>query len=257
MGALLTVVFSASGPIVVLCIIALWIARRPASTPLRYFAVIAASCYLLASIPIVPYSVGWLLTTGYGELHAEDVPAGRTAVVLLGGGDRFVEGWTEQLTVTTATEGERVLEAARVFRLIGPAWIISSGGKQSPEDPGEPSAITMRDELMRLGVPADRIVLEPTSRDTHEEAVLIAPMLKSLRAERLVIVTSATHMRRSIGAFKAMGMTAIPAIAPGDGLPMRWFESVLPSTDGLAGTATVVHELFGIPYYWLRGWWRS
>ena len=139
MGSLLGFFFSASAPILALCIIALWVSRRPASAAARRFAVVVAVCYLLASVTIVPYGLGRLLGIGYHQLRAEEVPAGTTAVVLLGGGDQFVQGWTDSLTVTTPAEAERVLEAARVFRLISPAWIISAGGQPEPLDRGIPS----------------------------------------------------------------------------------------------------------------------
>lgn len=256
MGSLLGFFFSASAPILALCIIALWVSRRPASAAARRFAVVVAVCYLLASVTIVPYGLGRLLGIGYHQLRAEEVPAGTTAVVLLGGGDQFVQGWTDSLTVTTPAEAERVLEAARVFRLISPAWIISAGGQPEPLDRGIPSGETMRDELVRLGVPAQRIVLESRSRSTRENALRVGPLLQSLAVQHVVLVTSDTHMRRALGAFRAVGITAIPAAAPRGGPPSRWHEW-LPNANGLEWTRTIAREAGGIPYYWLRGWWRS
>src|SRR5471032_2872592 len=255
MGAAVGFIFSALGPTAALCIVAVWLRRRYApGAAMRRFAIATAVFYLVASLAIVPYAVSRLLGAGYHQLRVENVPAGATAVVVFGGGDQFIQGWTERLTVTTPVEAERVLEAARVFRLIAPAWIISSGGK-NPTDAGEATSRTMRDELVRLGVPPDRIVLEERSRDTHDEAVLIAPMLKSLAIERVVLVTSKTHMRRSLGALRAVGVDAIPAVARGWDPPSRWFDW-LPTGEGLNRSGTVAHELGGIVYYWLRGWWR-
>ena len=256
MGRLIGFVFSAPGPIIALCIIAIGLSRRPASVMLRRLAIAIAVCYVLASLTVVPYALTRLLTIGYHQLRAEDVPRCATAIALLGGGDQFVQGWTEGLTVTTPNEAERVLEAARVFRLISPDWIVSSGGETKPQDRGEPSATTMRDELMRLGVPRNRILIESMSKSTHDEAVLIVPMLKSLGIQHVVLVTSATHMRRSSGAFRAVGVNAIPAIAPGGGPPSLWTDW-LPTTASLEWTGAIAHEVAGIPYYWLRGWWRS
>lgn len=252
MSALLYFLFSASGPIVALIITAIWLWRRPSSTMARRFAIAVAVGYALASIHLVPFGVSRLLTLGYHQFRADDVGHGPTAVVLLGGGGEFIEGWTDHITVTTPIEGARVLEAWRVFRLISPAWIISSGGRPDPPDEAEASSITMRDELVRLGVPQGRILLESTSRSTHDEAGLIAPMLKSLGIQQVVLVTSDTHMRRSLGAFRAVGVNAVPAIAPDPRLPMQWFWWVLPSHKGLELSSEVSHELLGIPYYWLR-----
>jgi len=256
MSALLHYLFSASGPIVALIITAIWLWRRPSSVAARRFVIAVAVGYAVASIHFVPFGVSRLLRLGYHQFTANDIGRGTTAVVLLGGGNEFVEGWTDQITVTTPIEAARVLEASRVFQLISPAWIISSGGKSGPLDPGEASSLTMRDALVRLGVPPGRILLESTSRNTHDEAVFIAPMLESLRIQQVVLVTSDTHMRRSLGTFRAVGVNAVPAIAPDPRLPVQWFWWVLPSHSGLELSSEVSHELLGIPYYWLRGRWR-
>lgn len=256
MGALLGFILSTSGPIFALCVLALWLWRRPGSRAVRRLAIALALFYFFASLAIIPYSLSRLLTLGYHQLRAEDVPRGKTAVVLLGGGDQFIQGWTESLTVTTPVEAERVLEAARVFRLIAPEWIISTGGQSDPDDRGEPSALTMRDELVRLGVPVDVIVIESSSRSTRENAANVVPLLTARGIERVVLVTSDTHMRRSLGAFRAMGIDAIPAAARGVDAPSEWWEW-LPNDRGLEASHAVAHEVVGIPYYWLRGWWRS
>jgi uncharacterized SAM-binding protein YcdF (DUF218 family) len=140
--------------------------------------------------------------------------------------------------------------------LISPAWIISSGGLPDPGDRAEASSFTMRDELVQLGVPQERIVLESASRNTYDEAVFIAPMLRSLGIQQLVLVTSDSHMRRSLGTFRAVGWNAVPAIAPDLSLPTRWFWWILPTHGGLELSGEISHELLGIPYYWLRGQWR-
>jgi len=63
-------------------------------------------------------------------------------------------------------------------------------------------------------------------------------------------------MRRALGAFRAVGVDATPAIAPDP-----WWHAprplwIMPTAHGLSFSGDIVHELFGIPYYWARGWWR-
>ena len=256
MGRVIGFVFSAGGSILALLLVAIWLALRPASKAPRRIAIAAALFYVLGSTTLAPFLVSRLLTAGYHQLQPSDVPPGRVAVVLLGGGDEFVQGWTSSITVTTATEAERVLEAARVFTLIAPATIISAGGQPDPTAISLPSAMTMRDELVRLGIPANRIVLEAASRSTRENALLVAPLLRSLGADRIVLVTSAVHMRRAMGAFRAVGLDAIPAIAPPIGAPSDW-DDWRPSAGTLAESNAIAREVVGIPYYWLRGWWKG
>jgi uncharacterized SAM-binding protein YcdF (DUF218 family) len=257
MSALLNELFSVSGIVLCLLAAALWLWKRPSSSGARRFLLVTALGAAAASIFVVPYGVSRLLTYGYHQFSASDVGHGTTVVVVLGSGDKFVAGWSDHVTVTMPVEMERILEAHRVFQLISPAWIISSGGHADPSDRADTSSIVIRAELVRLGVPPERILLESTSRDTYDEATLIAPMLRTLVAEHLVLVTSDTHMPRSLGAFRAVGWDAVPAIAPDHARPPRWLWWVLPSSLGLELSAKVMHELAGIPYYWLRGRWRS
>ena len=114
----------------------------------------------------------------------------------------------------------------------------------------------MRDALVRLGVPETRIVVETKSRNTHDEAVVVAPLLESMGIRQTVLVTSEIHMRRSLGTFKAAGIDAVPAIArPPDQQPVV-------GRLGCCQAASVCTRGPGRPrgpglvYYAARGWFR-
>ena len=114
----------------------------------------------------------------------------------------------------------------------------------------------MRDELVRLGVPAARIIVETRSSNTREEALVVTPMLRSRGIEHMVLVTSDSHMRRALGVFRAEGWRAVPAIAPDPGFNASWEDWLVPSGNGLELSRQISRELLGLPYFWLRGWWR-
>jgi uncharacterized SAM-binding protein YcdF (DUF218 family) len=234
----------------------LWVWLSPRSSAARRTTLTAAALYCAASIYIVPAAIASVTLAAHADLFKPLSDDRRpTAVVLLGGGNEHVQGaGAAAVSVMSLVEAARVLEAARVFDVAHADWMISSGGAL----PGEtPSSIVMRDALIQLGVPAKQIVLESSSHDTHDEAVLIAPMLKSLRVQRTILVTSAIHIPRSLGTFRAVGVDAIPAPVrePGAALPRirRWS----PSTVGLLFSSQLVHEFLGIAYYRARGWWIS
>jgi uncharacterized SAM-binding protein YcdF (DUF218 family) len=239
----------------VVAAVAIWL--RPQSAALRRAVLVAAIVYGLCSVYLVPAAASQLLVRGYHKFEARDVSSGTPAIVVLGAGDETIFGWEdERLFLPYSSAAARVLEARRIFRLINAPWIISSGGKSDPGNPSEPASTNMRTLLVQIGVPADRIVLESESRNTHDEAVAIAAMLPSLHADRVVIVTSAVHMRRSLATFRAAGIAAIPAIVQHQHYGMRWSEWLIPSYSGLSFSSDLLHELVGIPYYWIRGWYR-
>jgi uncharacterized SAM-binding protein YcdF (DUF218 family) len=255
MNEIVSFLSSTGGAVSVFLVAVLWITVQPRSRRARVFLLGCSIVYAACSVYAVPIAASRVLTRGYRELASTDVGPGSTVVVLLGAGNTIAFGWNgRSLSLPNNVGAARVLEAARVFHLVRGDWIISSAGP--PAGPLEPPSLVMRRALVQLGVPEARILLESSSTTTRDEAVLVAPMLRALHPANVVLVTSDVHMLRSIGAFRAAGVTAIPAVAPD---PDRWRSRkdwLLPSERGLRAWQGLVHELIGIPYYWMRGWWR-
>jgi uncharacterized SAM-binding protein YcdF (DUF218 family) len=255
MDSLVSFVISAPGLITAVVVAAVWLSVRPRSRAAHRFLVLVALAYLLASIYALPHVVGrLLLARGFHPFSQTDLPPGRTAIVILGGGGDTVRAGSLRLGIMYDDTGARLLEGFRVYALSGADWIISSGGVTETTKPHEPTATMMRDALVKLGVPASKILLESVSQDTHDEAVLVGQMLRTLGADHVVLVTSDIHMRRSLGAFRSLGLQPIPAIAPDGCFPETLRQWVTPTNHGLEYTRAVVHELLGIAYYAARGW---
>ena len=245
--------FSPGAAAAVFLACALWIWRAPRSRAAQRTALAAAVFYAAASIYAIPAAIGVPLTRGQ-QLFTGPLSGRGTAIVVLGGGGERVGGADRALSLMSRAEASRVLEAARVYALVSPDWVITSGGPDPAEPLQQPSSIVMRDALVGLGVAASRIRLESTSRTTHDEAVLIAPMLRSLGAERAIVVTSAIHMPRAFGAFRAAGIDAVAAPAPDPDASAPRRQRWLPAERGLRYSAELAHEYIGLPYYWARGW---
>eukprot|EP00928_Gymnodinium_smaydae_P054213 TRINITY_DN38029_c0_g1_i1.p1 TRINITY_DN38029_c0_g1~~TRINITY_DN38029_c0_g1_i1.p1 ORF type:complete len:261 (+),score=31.11 TRINITY_DN38029_c0_g1_i1:71-853(+) len=73
--------------------------------------------------------------------------------------------------------------------------LIVSGG--DPAAVGITEAEVMRDLLLQSGVPQDSIFLEPGASNTVQNVIYACPILHTLKAQRLVLVTSDFHMPRS------------------------------------------------------------
>jgi uncharacterized SAM-binding protein YcdF (DUF218 family) len=236
--------------------IAFWIRARPQSSHARRVLLTVALVYTLLAVYGLTSAAGRLLFLGYEPLVAADLRAAPTAIVLLGSGSFTTRDWNGmEYSIVDHVAASRLMEAARVFRMLSDAWIISSGGKVRPDTPHAATAITMRQGLLEVGIPTSRILVEAKSRNTHEEAVIVAQMLRDLKVDQVVLVTSDVHMRRSIGTFRAEGVLAIPAIARDPYQPRSWDEWIVPGDAGLWKGGLVVHELIGIAYYTVRGWY--
>ncbi|NQZ27026.1 MAG: YdcF family protein [Colwellia sp.] len=100
---------------------------------------------------------------------------------------------------------QRMVEALRIYQLHPEARIITSGyGGHNPVSNAE----TVKQSLVLLGVPAQKIITENFPKDTEEEAELIAPRVQGTK---VVLITNADHMPRSINYFQAQGIYPIAA----------------------------------------------
>jgi len=213
------------------------------------FLAFAVLGYAAASIYPIPRTVERWMASPFHQLTRADVAPGRTVVVLLGSGSSRRQDWSDvTFSFLDPTGFERTLEAARLYRLLTPDYVISSGGVVEDDSVGA----AMKNTLIQLGVPADRILVEGQSLNTRDEAVMVAAMLPPLNVEHVVLVTSAIHMRRSVGLFRAVGIDVIPAIARQYEYP-DFSVHLLPSETGLRTSSLVVHEILGAAYYRLRG----
>jgi uncharacterized SAM-binding protein YcdF (DUF218 family) len=223
----------------------------------RRFLLLTAVSFWIAGAYAVPDAIRTWLASPFHRLTRADVPPGRTAVVLLGSGSYQVRDWSEnRIAIVDPIAASRLLEAARVFKLLDADYIISSGGLITVNERNRASGLTMAEELERLGVPKNRIVVEAKSKTTRDEAVIIRDMLAARPVDHVVLVTSQFHMRRSVGTFRAAGIEVIPAIAREPASLDTWWEKLIPTDKGLEESSMAAHELGGILVYRLRGWLR-
>jgi uncharacterized SAM-binding protein YcdF (DUF218 family) len=149
----------------------------------------------------------------------------------------------------------RVLEAARLYRLLDRPTVIASGGEETVGR-GAPESRAMAHELQGLGVPENRILQDPGSQDTHEQALEMVGFLSDRGLERFVLVTSAEHMTRALGAFREVGLDPVPSSPSADpeddsaSMGARWW----PQESSLEVSRTALREYLALLYYWARGW---
>lgn len=186
--------------------------------------------------------------------HGIQLPSGRVdGIILLGGAEdgRISEG-RRSLTLNAAAE--RVTETLRLGLAMPQTRIIVSGGSGAVLQAHRPGGPFVVQYLTSAGIAAARIVLENESRTTHENALFARRLLAPKPGERFVLVTSAAHMPRSVGAFRKQGFDVIawPAdfrtAGPQDG--RRFFDSV---ARGLRRVDDAVQEWVGLVVYRLLG----
>jgi len=105
---------------------------------------------------------------------------------------------------------------------------------------------------------------DPSSLNTYQNAVNVRQIMKERDIQRVLLVTSAMHMPRSLRIFQRQGIEAIPAptdflvtkqeIEEPNNSPQATLLSLLPDADRLQNTTRVLKEYIGTVVYRLRGW---
>jgi uncharacterized SAM-binding protein YcdF (DUF218 family) len=105
-----------------------------------------------------------------------------------------------------------------------------------------------------LGIDKSRLIMERDSRNTLENAVFSKALVVPKEGERWLLVTSASHMPRSVGLFRKAGFAVEP-------YPVDWrvggrsdiFNFTNIAIDGLGRTDMAVREWMGLIAYRVTG----
>ncbi|HXW25564.1 MAG TPA: YdcF family protein, partial [Xanthobacteraceae bacterium] len=169
-------------------------------------------------------------------------------------------GAFETLVSTTRSDiplneaAERMTASAMLARRYPEARIIFTGGVGSLLYGGPTEGDLARRFYASLGIPASRITIEEESRDTAENAAFTWPLADPKPGERWLLVTSAYHMPRAVGAFRRVGFAveAYPVDYRTRGLDdlARPFASL---GEGLRRTDVAVREWIGLAVYRMAG----
>jgi uncharacterized SAM-binding protein YcdF (DUF218 family) len=107
--------------------------------------------------------------------------------------------------------GNRFLNTYELYRTGKIRKILLTGGSGDLQQDVPSEGEEMKKFLLRLGVPAEDIIVEGKSRNTWENAIFTKSILEEQYPNaNYLLITSAWHMRRSIGCFKKAGVRFTP-----------------------------------------------
>jgi uncharacterized SAM-binding protein YcdF (DUF218 family) len=213
----------------------------------------AISLLLLAAIGLTP--IGNILILPLEQRFPAYDQSGRApdGIVVLGGAfDATVSYGRGEIALTDA--GDRMTAVAELARRYPQARIVFSGGSGRLLLDSEKESALARRLFASFGIAPERLAFEEDSRDTLENAEFSKRIAQPKPGERWLLVTSAYHMPRAVGAFRRAGF-AVEAY-PADWRPRgpddvaRPFGSL---ADGLKRTDTAVREWFGLLTYRITG----
>ena len=173
-------------------------------------------------------------------------------VIILGGA---VEQLLTESRGIPALNGaaERMTEAVALSRRYPAARILFTGGSGNPRPGATTEADVARQLFASLGLEGERVLLESQSRNTWENATMTRALVPPRPGETWLLVTSASHMPRSMGCFRRAGWDVVAwpvnysTLRGGTG----WFDP--PWSFRLGQAEWAIREYVGLVAYHLLG----
>ncbi|MFZ4802052.1 MAG: YdcF family protein [Chlorobium sp.] len=192
---------------------------------------------------------------------------------------RFVEGGTSRVPISSVGRADAVVVLSGMIRQVDGAPLGEWDGAvdrfeagislykdgKAPllvftrgQMPWQPYAIPEGELLARralqLGVPQRAIRLTAKVGNTADEAVAARKLLSVTKEKKVILVTSAFHMRRAQYLFEHEGFDVVPfrvdyQVETVSDLTILRF---LPSAAALERSEKALHEMIGWIYYWAR-----
>jgi uncharacterized SAM-binding protein YcdF (DUF218 family) len=240
-----------------------WIFWRRFKLLARISLAFAVITLLLLSLPVVSQALFIWLEAPFVKQATIEQQASGNVVVVLGGG---------RLRSAPEFDGRDQVSSHALWRLRYGAYLarkhvekgvdqlpmIVSGGTVMPYETVSEAA--MAAELLEKEFFIKRVIQEPNSRDTWQNAIKTAALLKQQNLPTVLLVTHAYHMRRAQYSFKNAGVDAIPMatgfvasrLLSGEEPWYGWWDSWLPSAYYLNQSRVALHEYLGLLFYLLR-----
>jgi uncharacterized SAM-binding protein YcdF (DUF218 family) len=205
---------------------------------------------LCLAVTLLPVGA-WMLRPLEDRFPATPLPERLDGIIVLGGAINPVLSAARHQPVLTDS-AERLFAFVALARQHPEAKLVFTGGSASVVDTIDREADVARAVFDGLGLAPGRVVFERDSRNTYENAVMSKQLVQPQPGERWALITSAYHMPRAVGCFRAQGW---PVIAdPVDyGTSPQGDPPSLSLLAGLDGVHWALREWIGLAFYYLAG----
>jgi uncharacterized SAM-binding protein YcdF (DUF218 family) len=209
-----------------------------------WLATAAIGCLYLVSTPVVAH---WLIREAdalAGAMPKVAAQASPRAIIVLGGdmGRGSASGEPDPVGPITF---ERLATAAQLQQHLGLPILVSGGVIDSASD-------TLAAAMSRALENDFRVPVrwrEDRSRNTYENALFSAAILRRAGIPAALVVTHPWHMARALWSFAKVGYPVIPAPTPDfQHLPTS-AAMLLPQTPSLFDSYHALHEMIGLAWY--------
>lgn len=160
--------------------------------------------------------------------------------------------------LTIYRQADRLFQAITLYKTGKVKKILISGDSGYITDRGLHEARQMKSLLVKWGFPPEDILTEDLSKNTHENAKETAKVLKKHKdLKSYVLVTSGTHMRRSMACFKKEGLNCTPFstdLLTNQTGSYHWDQYIIPNMDNFSNWNKLFKEMVGYVAYSMAGY---
>lgn len=149
---------------------------------------------------------------------------------------------------------DRIWQSLKLYKQKKIKKILISGGHANFFNKDTIESALLKNYLVNIGIPTNDIITEEKSKNTYENAVFTKELLSS--TDTVLLITSASHMRRSYKCFKKAGI-----LCDTFSTDFYYKHSVFnvediffPSYKALQKWHTLFHEIVGIIAYKIAGY---
>lgn len=223
--------------------------RRTAFTTL----ILAAALWAVGATPLSSWLLAGLerpYVAGSRQTPAAD------AVVMLGGSHAYSR--STLLPFNLGDAGDRPLAALELMRQGRAPVLVLGGAGYEWGRQRRPDGELLEVWIRGWRLPAGRVVILAPSRDTRDEAVQVAALVRSNGWRRVLMVSSGFHLRRGEAALRKAGVPDVYAVGAEFngmdrmGAPGQW--GFFPDHDRFRHFSQWMHEQLGWWYYRWKGW---
>ena len=170
------------------------------------------------------------------------------AIVVLGG---YTDA-TNSGVVELGDAVDRLFHGMRLYRAGKAPRVMLVGGAARGN---LPEAQVMANLLVEFNISRDVMLLEDKSRNTRQNGLNAVVIMQDKDIKKILLSTSAYHMRRAQAVFEKLGIEVVPAatdyqVLEPDPSILDW----LPNAEALMMTTLGIKEYLGWSVYKFRGW---
>ncbi|MEZ4721651.1 MAG: YdcF family protein [Flavobacteriales bacterium] len=217
----------------------------------RRLRIAAITVLLVFSSPLI---LGWFMAAWEVPIITDEELDDYAVGVVLGGFSSFD---TTSNRLTFRLGADRFNQALRLLEMKKIKKLVVSGGSGYVSAPEMREALFLEEYLEQINIPDRKFLIESNSRNTHENAVFTADLLKDEHLDRkpILLITSGFHMRRAIACFEKAGLKVVPYTTDPMNTSMPFTpDMLLPDGFVLGFWNVLFHEWIGYASYWMMGY---